>query len=338
MSLDISRGIPEGNLKIKVLATNETSSTLLTDEKFHGKVVQPESGAAGLLAEHGLALGIQVEDAGGAAHNFLLDAGGLKDTVLDNAMSLGFKIGEVEKFVLSHGHVDHWGGLRSVLQELPGGCEVVLNPLCYEQQHIAVPRSGEVIPPDEFAANYRALKRAGTFSFDLKLPKLSPSLVHSIADERGLKVVETGEPILLCDGATTSGEIPLSDPGEVTPGFYVLKGRKQADAGTFRDETSLYFNVEGKGLVVVTGCGHCGILNTIKHGQALTGIERVYAVIGGFHEEWNAPRVVDEKVEALEELGAEVVCGMHCTGFYFNRQMYGHPAHALGVVGTEFRL
>ena len=91
-------------------------------------------------------------------------------------------------------------------------------------------------------------------------------------------------------------------------------------------------------LVVLTGCGHCGIMNTIKHAQKLTGINKIYAVIGGFHEEWNPTEIIEKKVQYFEEINPEIICGMHCTGFEFNKLMAQHPSHTLGVTGTEFNL
>ena len=64
----------------------------------------------------------------------------------------------------------------------------------------------------------------------------------------------------------------------------------------------------------------------------------MYAVIGGFHEEWNPIDFIQEKVQYFGELNPEIICGMHCTGFNFNKLMSNHPSHTLGVVGTEFHL
>ena len=100
----------------------------------------------------------------------------------------------------------------------------------------------------------------------------------------------------------------------------------------------IYINVKNKGLVVISGCGHTGIVNTIKHGQKLTGIDKVYAVIGGFHKEWESSKDVEDTVEFFEKINPEITCGMHCTGFEFNKLMARHPSHVLGIVGTEFHL
>jgi len=86
------------------------------------------------------------------------------------------------------------------------------------------------------------------------------------------------------------------------------------------------------------GVTNKSIKNIIKHGQKIIDEDKIYAVIGGFHEEWNPFEVVKEKVKFFESLKPEIICGMHCTGFTFNKLMSDHPAHTLGIVGTEFHL
>jgi 7,8-dihydropterin-6-yl-methyl-4-(beta-D-ribofuranosyl)aminobenzene 5'-phosphate synthase len=117
-----------------------------------------------------------------------------------------------------------------------------------------------------------------------------------------------------------------------------VKSRKEFEKNTFRDEISIYINVKDKGLVVITGCGHCGIMNTIKHGQNLTGVEKIYAIIGGLHEEWNPIDKIKQKIKYINDLNPEIVCGMHCTGFEFNKLMSEYPSHTLGISGTEFHI
>ena len=163
-------------------------------------------------------------------------------------------------------------------------------------------------------------------------------MINNLVDQYGLKLIETNEPQRLYQGIVTSGEIELFDKDERTKGIYIQKSRKEFVDNYFRDETSIYINVKDKGLVVITGCGHCGIKNTIRHGQKLTGIDKIYALIGGFHEEWNPIEMVDEKVKYIEALNPEITCGMHCTGFNFNKLMSRHMSHTLGIVGTEFHL
>ena len=337
MIIDITDGIESGNVIVKVLATNTTSITLLTEEKFNGKVIQPEVTANRAVGEHGLAMSISVKD-NGEKHLFLLDTGGLSQTIVENSKQFGVNLNDVEKFILSHGHFDHFGGLAGVIPLFNKDTEFVLNPNCFNQNYAAIMKSGEVIPAEDLGASLRTLEKEGKLSINKKLPILSKNMINNLVDQYGIKLIETNEPVKLFKGIATSGEIELFDKEEITKGIYIMKSRKEFETNYFRDETSIYINVKDKGLVVITGCGHCGIMNTIKHGQKLTGIDKIYAVIGGFHEEWNPIEKIEEKVKYFEELNPEIICGMHCTGFSFNKLMSRHPSHTLGIVGTEFHL
>lgn len=337
MSIDISDGIDEGNLRIKVLSTNSTIFSLLTDDKFNGKVIQPEMNAFKLLAEHGLALSVEVLD-GDITHLFLYDTGGPMSTIIKNSQQLKINLNEVEKLVLSHGHGDHYGGLMKVIPELKEGTELYLSSNSYNKNQMIVFKPGIEIPTKELGPSLRTLKKEGKIRFSSISPALNKTLITNLANQYKIKIIETNKPEKLYKGIITSGEIELFDKNEVSLGFYVAKSKKELEKSYFRDETAIFVNVKNKGLVVLTGCGHCGIINTIKYGQKLTGINKIYAVIGGFHEEWNPDEVVDKKVKYLEEINPEIICGMHCTGLYFNGEMSKHNAHTLGVVGTEFHL
>jgi len=329
--------IESGKVKIKVLSTNETSITLLTNDKFQGKVVQPEATANRVTGEHGLAMSIEVKD-NNVSHLFLLDTGGLNQTIIENSKQLGVNLNNVEKLILSHGHFDHFGGLTGVIPLLKEGSELILNPTCFEQNYIVMTKSGEEIAAEELGGKLKELEKEGKLKMNRKLPLLSKDLVTKTVNQYKIKLVETNKPINLYKGITTSGEIELFDPDEITKGLYIQKSRKDFEKHTFRDETSLYINVKDKGLAVLTGCGHTGIINTIKYGQKLAGTNKIYAIIGGFHEEWNTPESIEKKVKYFEQLSPEIICGMHCTGFDFNRTMSRNRAHTIGVVGTEFLL
>lgn len=337
MNINISEGIESGKITMKVLTTNEVSLTVLTEDKFKGKVIQPGTAANRFKGEHGFAMSIEIKD-DESSHLFLLDTGSIPQTIIENSKHLNINLKDVEKLILSHGHLDHSAGLTRVIPELKEGCEMHLNPNCYLQNFWAVTNSGEEIPPEELLTSVKELKKEGKIKLSGKIPQLNKTLIHNLANQHNIKIIETNEPVKLYNGIVTSGEIELFDKNEVTKGFYIQKSRKEFEKHLFRDETSIYINVKDKGLAVITGCGHCGIINIIKHGQKLTGIDKVYAVIGGFHEEWNPVEVIEEKVKYFEKLNPEVICGMHCTGFGFNSLMGSHPAHTLGFVGTEFHL
>ena len=337
MSIDISEGIESGKITLKVLTTNEVSLTILTEDKFKGKVIQPGKSANRVTGEHGFSMSIEIKD-GDEKHLFLIDTGGLLQTIIENSKQFNINLNEVEKLILTHGHFDHFGGLTKVIPELKEGCEIYLNPKCYAQLFAAVTKSGEELPPEDLTIAVKKLEKEGKVKLAGKMPQLNKNVIHNLADQNNVKIIETDEPVKLYKGITTGGEIELYDEDEVTKGIYIMKSRKEFEKHYFKDETSIYINVKDKGLVVITGCGHSGIINTIKHGQKLTGVDKIYAVIGGFHEEWNSPEIIEQKVKYLENLNPEIICGMHCTGFKFNRIMARHPSHTLGVVGTEFHL
>jgi 7,8-dihydropterin-6-yl-methyl-4-(beta-D-ribofuranosyl)aminobenzene 5'-phosphate synthase len=332
-----SENIESGKVSLKVLTNNLTSLTVLTEMKFKGKVIQPMMGANRVVGEHGLSIAIEIEE-NDSKHLFLMDTGGIPQSLFENSKQLGVDLSQVEKLVLTHGHVDHFGGLLNLLPQLKENTEFILNPKCYDQTVIIIQKPGEELSKEELSLGLRELEKKGRIRGSTKLPLLNEKMVVDLAEQNKVKMIETNEPVELYKGIVTSGEIELFDPDEVTKNIYLQKGKKEFEEHTFRDETALYFNIEGKGLVVLTGCGHCGIQNIIKHGQKLTGVEKIYAVIGGFHEEWNPIDKIKKKVEYFKEISPEIICGMHCTGFNFNRLMADHPAHTLGVVGTEFHL
>lgn len=338
MSIDISDGIESGNLTIRILTTNTVISTLLTDEKFEGKIIQPHTNGSKYLAEHGLAMSIEIKQ-GEEIRKYLLDAGGLKNSIIMNVEAMGLDFKDYDKLILSHGHVDHYGGLMNVLPKLKEGCEIMLTPNSYNQNIILVPKSGQAFySPEVLTEKFRDLQKENKFLLNIKLPSMNKSIIENLVNQNNLKIIEINKPIKLTSGITTSGEIEIFDEKELTKGFYLMKSRKEFEKNTFRDEISIYINVKDKGLVVITGCGHTGIVNTIKHGQKLTGINKIYALIGGFHKEWEKTEDIEESVRFIEGLNPEITCGMHCTGFEFNKIMSRHPSHTFGIVGTEFHL
>ncbi len=338
MNVDISDGIESGNLLIKILTTNTSMSTLLTEEKFEGTVIHPHSNGSKYLAEHGLAMSIEIKQ-GEEIKKYLLDAGGPKNSIISNAESMGIDFKDYDKLILSHGHIDHYGGLMTVLPRLKEGCELILTPNSYNQNTILVPKSGQgFYSPEILTEKFRELQKQDVFIYSIKLPSLNKNIIENLVEQNNLKIIENSQPIKLSSGITTSGEIEIFDDNELTKGMYLMKSRNEFEKNTFRDEISIYINVKDKGLVVITGCGHTGIVNTIKHGQKLTGINKIYAIIGGFHKEWEETEDIEESVRFIEDLNPEITCGMHCTGFKFNKIMSRHPSHTFGVVGTEFHL
>jgi 7,8-dihydropterin-6-yl-methyl-4-(beta-D-ribofuranosyl)aminobenzene 5'-phosphate synthase len=339
MKIDISNGIESGNLKIKVLTTNTVDLTLLTEERFGGKVIQPGFDAVRTTGEHGLAMSIEIKD-GDSTHHYLMDSGNVTSTIIENTKVFKVNLNDIEKLILSHGHFDHFGALIKLIPELKERCEIIINPNCYYQSHSITFVDGKEIPIEELGISLKKLKKDGIIKHHRKLPLLNKNTLWDAAEKQQVKITETPEPYKINKGITTSGEITLFDVTELTRGLFIEKNRNKFQSYLARDETSLYLNIKNKGLVILTGCSHAGIMNTIKHAQELTGIQKIYAIIGGLHKINQPNEVIDETIKFIEYLNPEITCGMHCTGFEFNKKMsiMGHPSHTLGVVGTEFHL
>ncbi len=247
--------IESGKVTIKVLTTNNVSVTLRTDEKFNGKVIQPGVSSNKVSGEHGISIIIKIID-GDETRLFLMDTGGLVHTIFENSKQFSINLNEVDKLILSHGHYDHFGGMSTVIPLLKKNSEIYLNPDCYLQTYGAITKTGEEIPPEDIPEVIR--KQKEKLAINRKMPALNRNLISNMANQTGVNVIETKEPVKLHEGIVTSGEIELFDEDELTKGIYIMKSRKEFEKNYFRDETTIYINIEDKGLVVITGCGDCG--------------------------------------------------------------------------------
>lgn len=330
MSLDFGDGVK--SVKIVILSNNTTDATLRTDPSFEGRVIQPAKKVMSALAEHGLAMSIAVNGT-----NILYDFGGLGLAILKNLELFQVNPAMFQKVVLSHGHYDHAGALMNVLPKLGAGKELIVSPEIYRQKIGFVGKTREIIDVDTLRENYQVLKKEGKIT---EMPLIKKNLLDQLIGENQQKLVETREPVELAPGIWTSGEIELLDETELTSNLFCMVDEKTIKKETFRDEIAIYIKVKDKGLVVLTGCGHCGIMNIIKYGQKLSGIQKIYAVIGGFHLVWSSEEHLNRVVTYFQELKPKIVCGMHCTGFNFNAKLFFVMPNnlALGVVGTTFNL
>lgn len=329
--------IESGNIIIKVVASNRTSMTLPTNKKFEGKVIQPRHDSFGTISEHGMALAIRIleED---TTHHILFDTAGFMQTLINNFTQFKIDSKEIEKIIISHGHLDHFGALIPIMSKLNSGCEIYVNPICLAKGYYARTVSEEDIPSEDFGSSFKDLKQESILQFYRRRRPINRNILYDRANTNDIKIIETREPENLYSGIITSGEIEIFDESELPKGLYLGPSKTEYDKHTYREEIALYINIKDKGLVVITGCSHTGIINTIKHGQKLTGVEKIYGLIGGFHKEMESRENIEEIVSFIEKLNPEITCGIHCTGFEFNQIMHRHPSHVMGVVGTEFHL
>jgi len=329
--------IESGNLIVKVVASNRTSMTLSTDDKYKGKVIQPRHYSFGTLGEHGIAMIIQILE-GDSSHLILFDTAGFMQTVINNLIQLKINFKEIEKLIISHGHLDHYGALIPIISKMKGGGEVYISPVSLAKGYFAATVSGDDLSSEDYGSSFKKLKNEGKLQFYSRAGRINRDLVYKHAKKNNIKIIETTNPEKLYTGTITSGEIEIFDEIELPKGLYLGVSKTDYEKHTYREEIALYINIREKGLVIITGCSHTGLINIVKHGQKLTGVDKIYALIGGFHKERETIENIEEVVSFIEDLNPEITCGMHCTGFDFNRIMSRHPSHVTGIIGTEFHL
>ena len=272
--------------------------------------------ADALVAEHGLSQLVRVET-GGTSHALLFDTGYSSYGVPHNIDLLGVDLGGVEGVVLSHGHMDHTGSLYPILERVGRPVPVVLHP---EGFH---------------APRFFGLPDGRKLRFPVTLKREDVARL-------GGKVVESREPVLLADGTVlVTGEVERTTLFEKGLPNATLERNGKQEKDPIRDDQALAIHLKGKGLVIVSGCAHAGIINTILHARKVTGVSEIHAVIGGFH--LSGPLfepIIEKTVEALTEMHLKMIVPMHCTGWKaIQRFAEAFPdSFVLNSVGTTFSL
>jgi 7,8-dihydropterin-6-yl-methyl-4-(beta-D-ribofuranosyl)aminobenzene 5'-phosphate synthase len=269
-----------------------------------------------LIAEHGFSVLVTVTKAG-QVHRFLFDAGTSPDGVTENMRRLGLDPSSIEAIVCSHGHFDHTGGIDGLIRAVGRpNLPVLIHPHFWRRRRLQLPGREPLEIP---TTSPRALVEAG---FDI-IEDRQPSFLF------GRSVLITGEV------ARSTGYEPGFPPQQAW-----LDGTWQPDPLVL-DDQALIVNVAGRGLVVITGCGHAGVVNIARYARRLTGGQPLYALLGGFHLggpvfEPLIPRVLDD----LAALNPGVLVPAHCTGWRANHAMAARfpAAYIPNSVGTSFHL
>jgi 7,8-dihydropterin-6-yl-methyl-4-(beta-D-ribofuranosyl)aminobenzene 5'-phosphate synthase len=153
-----------------------------------------------------------------------------------------------------------------------------------------------------------------------------------------VKIVEIKAPTPIIPGAYLPGRVEqVTDYEKIPPGFVAKQGTEYVQE-TFPGEQAVILNAKGKGLVVLSSCAHRGIVNTVKHAQKMTGIEKVYLVMGGFHLTNAKPDVIKKTVADMKAINPQYIVPTHCTGFdattTFRREM--PDQFILNSAGTRY--
>ncbi|MCX8150444.1 MAG: MBL fold metallo-hydrolase [Candidatus Bathyarchaeota archaeon] len=242
------------------------------------------------VAEHGFSILVRLFR-GEKFTGVLFDTGNSSNGITENAKRMRVDLSEVEYVILSHGHYDHTGGLLSALKT------------------INKPNIRLILHEDMF-------KTRGLASVDGKVkvyPKFPPKRRLTKSN-----IVETKKPKLIADAmALVTGEIPRQTSYEkgVLNHMALVEGSWQPDPWIW-DDRAIVIKVKGKGLVILSGCAHSGIINTISYAKTLTGVSEVYAIIGGFHLAGaEFENRIQQTVKELKKAAPKLIAPSHCTGW-----------------------
>lgn len=285
-----------------------------------------------LHSEFGLGFHLESQR-GGETRNYLLDFGASPVAELNNLDILKVDLAALDALILSHGHFDHFGGLVPLLKR----------DRAKMRKDLALYVGGE-----------------DTFCYRWVEPPTGPRLSTGVLDRRDLaganvRVVMAEKPAVIDGHAFTTGAIPRKSFEKAYPTPKVEIGMRDGagcDAShfsreeqegkivvdQFRNEHGTCFNVKDRGLVVISSCGHAGIVNTVKQAQAVSGEKKVHAVMGGFHLTPAPDSYITQVVQALKEIDPDYLVPMHCSGAGFVRAVQKEMPDKLIVpyTGTRF--
>jgi 7,8-dihydropterin-6-yl-methyl-4-(beta-D-ribofuranosyl)aminobenzene 5'-phosphate synthase len=225
------------------------------------------------------------------SHTILFDTGASPNGVAINAKRMGIDLSEVSYIALSHGHYDHFGGLIAVVQAI-------------NKMDLPIITHEDMVKRRATANSKGEIREYPTFP---RLEELCPA-----------KIINTKKPQLIAsDIACVTGEIPriVSFEKGLTQNK-IHRGDSWQTDPLILDERALVFNVKGEGLVILSGCAHAGIINTIRYAQQFTGTTKVYAVLGGLHlagKEFE--KRTEPTVNELKRINPQLVIPSHCTGW-----------------------
>lgn len=266
------------------------------------------------LAEHGLSLLIKLFT-DSEEHTILFDAGWSNIGVPHNFKVLGIDPNEIEGIVISHGHMDHFGALKDILR-IKKGITVVLHP------DALIPTRGLKFP-------------------DGRMVKF-PTLDEQSLIEAGANLIKTKSPSLLASGLLAStGEVKrITDFEKGIPNAW-LQRNGQIEHDSLLDDQGIVIQVKGKGLIVISGCAHSGIINMVQYARTITNVNKVYAILGGFH--LSGPffePVIARTIEEFKRINPQILVPMHCTGWRAINEMANQMPQQfiLNSVGTRFLL
>jgi 7,8-dihydropterin-6-yl-methyl-4-(beta-D-ribofuranosyl)aminobenzene 5'-phosphate synthase len=244
----------------------------------------------GPVAEHGFSMLVRVFEKG-IRHSILFDTGSSPEGVVTNAARMGIDLTEIECIVLSHGHYDHFGGLLTVVEAV-------------HKKDLPIVVHEDMFKPRGVANPDGSIRRFALFPSS---NQVKPG-----------KYVKTKEPAFVADNTiAATGEIPRKTAFETGfPQHRLLLGDTWQPDPLLRDDRGIVIRVREKGLVVVSGCAHAGIINTVTCAQQIAGVKEVHAILGGFHLAGKQEESrIDPTIDSLRHVNPHLLAPSHCTGW-----------------------
>ena len=268
-----------------------------------------------LIAEHGFSVSIKSE-INGTERRLLFDSGLDPLVAAHNSNVLGLDLSLCELVISSHGHIDHAGGLLNIISKMN------------KKQNIP-------LLIHEHAFRNRMVRFHDGRTLSLPAPN------RSILTNAGYSIVEKKSPSLwMGDRILVTGEIPRTNEFEKGfPNHYTEVDGKMESDPLIKDDQATILNIREKGLVVITGCGHAGIINIINYAKELTGEDRIYAVIGGLHLTGGMfEQLIPKTAEELERMKPRFIIPCHCSGLKAMNEIATKMPNAFiqNSVGTKY--
>jgi len=237
-----------------------------------------------LKSQHGLCIHAEVT-VKNKRFAFLIDTGPSPKTLRRNAEALKIDLSKIKGVFLTHGHYDHTGGLLEVLKHIDKNVPIVAHPLIFEPK----------------------------FSFKPTLTYIGAPISLMEVKNQGASLLLSRNPVQFMEGISTTGEIERVTSYEKVEGLWTVS-RERFIPDILLDDQALIFKIEGKGLVIISGCAHSGIVNTVLHSRKIMKVEKIHAVIGGFHLKDANEERIRQTIKDLAEFNPEMICPCHCTG------------------------
>ncbi|MEO3475948.1 MBL fold metallo-hydrolase [Roseomonas sp. CAU 1739] len=332
------------SLSIQVVVDN-THDIFISGAQVPGVRVERNRGFRGarqaraLQSQHGLSLHLTSRK-GTETKHFMLDFAYTPDVLNNNIELLGLDIAAIDALILSHGHLDHFGGLEGFLARHRGAM----------RDDLTLYLGGE----DAFCYRHSPTANGAFETYG--------NLDRRMLEAARLRLVLSESPMVIGGHAFTTGAVPRVSQERVLPNSFVEFGQRDGAGCSTTNYASQHFtpaemagqpapdqhlhehgtcfHVKGRGLVVITSCGHDGILNTVRRAREVTGVEKVHALFGGFHLAAAQADYLDRIVDELKTMDIDHVFPMHCSGTNFldvaKRDM--PQALVLCTTGSRFSL